>query len=59
MNRKYTPEQCKECRNFHTKGVKDGKYNRWCCYFSGPAYKKLGQCKLQNGFKPKDSEVKS
>ena len=46
--------QCKDCTFFHTGGIKDGKYDRWCCHFGKPAKYVLNHCKILNAKKHKD-----
>lgn len=46
-------KQCKTCRHFWTKGIKNGKYDRWCCKYGREASKAIGHCKLNNGYAEK------
>ena len=48
------PPQCKECPSWHNAGHPKGSryygtgYNNWCCKFSKPAYKAVGECRLRS-----------
>ncbi len=45
-----TPTKCKECKHFHTTGVKNGTNDRWCIKFSKKASDAIGHCKTVKGF---------
>jgi len=43
------PKDCKDCKYLNTGGIKDGKHDRWCCYWGGPAPDKINHCKNLGG----------
>jgi hypothetical protein len=50
------PKECKSCSKYWTGGIKEGGHNMWCCKYGRPAPKAIGECKLKNGYEPKDSK---
>jgi hypothetical protein len=55
MKSKPVPKQCKSCPHFHTGGIKEGGYDRWCCHFGKTAPAAIGQCEntgFRKGEKP-------
>lgn len=52
MKTKPIPDDCRTCRSLWTGGVKDGRHDRWCCHWSGPAPEKINHCRLRGGRSP-------
>lgn len=44
-NQSKPPHHCVDCIHLWTRGVKDGKHNRWCCFFGKSSVDVLNHCK--------------
>lgn len=40
-------DKCKKCKLLSRHGIKDGKYNKWCCHYGKPSYKAISHCNLE------------
>lgn len=48
------PKECRSCLHFHSSGVKEGGYDRWCCNFGKPTYRIIGHCRNKGGYQNKE-----